>query len=291
MTKCKVCEGRESFAEHHFDGEEIHLKNLSNGERKKYKSLEDSHNEVIEVCTICHSKIHGNIAKWNPIKLLYKLRKDIIKERKATKSRIRALKEYELDVSDLKEVAETLTNKEKKLSKRLKKLVREEDIWDWLEKVKGIGEINTAGLIAKLNFIEKYETVSSLWKFCGLMPKNGFDEEDSNFENYTHYRQATKEERTLTAYDIGECFVRNTECFYRKFYDLKKEEYLENRDWSDGHCHAAARRYAVKMFLSHLWSVWRQMKGLEITDPYILSANNGHNRKVEPPHKEEIFNE
>jgi hypothetical protein len=38
--------------------------------------------------------------------------------------------------------------------------------------------------------------------------------------------------------------------------------------WSDGHVDNAARRKMVKLFLSHLWLVWRKAEGLPIREPY-----------------------
>jgi hypothetical protein len=38
--------------------------------------------------------------------------------------------------------------------------------------------------------------------------------------------------------------------------------------WSDGHVDNAARRKMVKLFLSHLWVVWREAEGLPTRAPY-----------------------
>lgn len=44
----------------------------------------------------------------------------------------------------------------------------------------------------------------------------------------------------------------------------------ERTYWTLGHCEAAARRKAAKVFLSHLWQVWREAEGLTVTAPYIV---------------------
>lgn len=41
--------------------------------------------------------------------------------------------------------------------------------------------------------------------------------------------------------------------------------------WSDGHVDNAARRYMVKIFLSHIWVVWREAEGLPTTDPFVIA--------------------
>lgn len=292
--KCRICKERETFAEHHFDGEEIDLDNLSKEKRDRYKAIENSGADTIDVCTICHAKIHGNEAEWDPIKALYKLRRDLIEERKAVDNRIRALEEYELDVSDLEDVSTQLQDKVDEISKRLKKLVRKRDIWNWLQHVNGIAEVNAAGLIATIVDPGKFDTISKLWKYSGQTPKNGFDfdSEDCKYENYGHYRQATKENRTLTSYDIGDGFVKNGD-FYRDIYDNRREKTESDERFgkpseNKGHYHNDARKVAVKKFLSHLWLVWRKMKGMEVTDPYIIANDSDHNRFMKPPHLDKV---
>jgi hypothetical protein len=54
--------------------------------------------------------------------------------------------------------------------------------------------------------------------------------------------------------------------------------------WSDGHVDNAARRKMVKLFLSHLWLVWREAEGLEVSDPYVIASPNHpeHSHKIDP---------
>lgn len=40
--------------------------------------------------------------------------------------------------------------------------------------------------------------------------------------------------------------------------------------WTDLHVHNAARRKMVKLFLSHLWVVWREAEGLPTREPYAI---------------------
>lgn len=44
------------------------------------------------------------------------------------------------------------------------------------------------------------------------------------------------------------------------------------RAWTLGHCEAAARRKAAKLFLSHLWQVWREAEGLPVGEPFVARA-------------------
>ena len=52
--------------------------------------------------------------------------------------------------------------------------------------------------------------------------------------------------------------------------------------FSDGHVHLMARRKAAKLFLSHLWEMWRRFEGLEVRAPYI-HAIGGHTNFIPPP--------
>jgi len=288
---CELCEERPSFHSHHLDGEEINLENLGSRKKEKYLKLEGGGKETVDLCVECHSEVHGNEAEWSPIKVLYKYRKDLVEERKATRNRIRNLRQYEVDVSDLEEVEKTLVSKIDEIEKRLKSYVRDHDLWHWLKEIYGISEINAAGLIAKVGDISKFDTVSDLWSFFGLRPKSSFDFEGGcKWESYEHYRQATKEERTLAVYDIGENFIRK-DSFYRQFYDERREK-AENEEKfgkpeeNKQHYYQDARRYAVKIFLSHLYEVWRRIEGLETREPYIMQEE--YHNYIKPPYLETI---
>lgn len=49
----------------------------------------------------------------------------------------------------------------------------------------------------------------------------------------------------------------------------------------DGHVHARAKRYAVKLFLAHYWEIGRELAGLPVVLPYPI-AHLGHAHKIEP---------
>ena len=52
---------------------------------------------------------------------------------------------------------------------------------------------------------------------------------------------------------------------------------------TNAHIFARAKRKTVKLFLAHLWIVWRELEGLEVTKPY-ANAILGHADFIEPPH-------
>lgn len=52
-------------------------------------------------------------------------------------------------------------------------------------------------------------------------------------------------------------------------------------EWTMKRIDNMARRYMVKIFLSHLWEVWRELEGLEARAPYSHEYLN-HSHKIEP---------
>jgi hypothetical protein len=73
-----------------------------------------------------------------------------------------------------------------------------------------------------------------------------------------------------TCWKIAGQFVRQGD-YYRKYYEQQKEYYLE-RDGevlSLGHIENRARRATVKIFLSHLWEMWRKSLDMEAGEFYL----------------------
>jgi hypothetical protein len=62
-----------------------------------------------------------------------------------------------------------------------------------------------------------------------------------------------------------------TELYYRERNRLDRER----PGWHDGRKHYTALRKVEKLFLSHLWQVWREALGLPIVMPYAI-AHMGH---------------
>lgn len=58
---------------------------------------------------------------------------------------------------------------------------------------------------------------------------------------------------------------------YHVFYRQAKDEAERSRpQWHQGRKEALAVRKTAKLFLSHLWQVWREAEGLPVTDPYAV---------------------
>jgi hypothetical protein len=99
-------------------------------------------------------------------------------------------------------------------------------------------------------------------------------------------------------YKLGDQFIKQGE-IYRELYDKAKETYMVRDDLikemeskkgkktkfgetkGTAHINNMARRFAVKIFLEHLWRVWRESEGLEAPMPYPISIL-GHADYIPP---------
>ncbi len=162
---------------------------------------------------------------------------------------------------------------EKILDKEIKFMVNLEPIYlNYLKDVKGMGHILSAGLIAWIDDIGKFATVSKLWAYSGLHVIEG------NAARKTKGQKCNWNNKLKThGWKIGEQFVK-TKGKYRNLYDKYKAYEKENHPeeikegkktlYTKGHIHARAKRKVVKVFLSHLWLKWRELEGLPVSKPY-----------------------
>jgi len=180
------------------------------------------------------------------------------------------------EISDLVWYHKSLLETEKQLAKRL-------DLWsrkhplriNFLNRIQGIGPILSSGIIAWFNPISRFNTISALWKYCGLAPgqqrrkgeKSGFNVRLKTF----CWKIATSFEKQ-----------KPEKNYYRRIYDNKKAYYMERPDLKEkikanekgivGHIRNMALRYTVKRFLCDMWVFWRQMEGLPVTKPYVFDV-------------------
>jgi len=173
-------------------------------------------------------------------------------------------------------------------------------LWDWITAIKGLGAGSLAAqLIALIDDIERAPTISALWRYAGYAVIDGKAEKNRRGER-SHFNGRLKSVCWL----ISDQFIRHQTDFYRDIYDeykyeqrqkhpevvIKEKEVKQSdgtikitktKHFTDGHLHARARRYMMKMFLSHLWVTWRKHEGLPISDPYV-KAILGHSQIIEP---------
>ena len=85
----------------------------------------------------------------------------------------------------------------------------------------------------------------------------------SRGENAPYDREAKK-----LCYLIGISFIRQGDS-YKRYYDEQRARLdVAKPDWIPRRRHLTALRMTEKLFLAHLWLVWREQLGLPITAPY-----------------------
>ena len=204
----------------------------------------------------------------------------------------------------------------------MKLFLKEYRVGKWLLDVYGIGPVLGAGLVAWLD-VRKAKTVGGFWRFCGLDPTIEWDESQhayvSNGQKLSSKRPWCAEAKRL-CYLVGESFVKfsgRDECFYGHVYRQRKEletawneagmykEYAAKmlakfnwrKDTESRKCyeqgklpkaqiHARARRYAVKLFISHLFeAMWWDAYETDPPKPDVFRIEPGkHTHYIPPPH-------
>lgn len=172
---------------------------------------------------------------------------------------------------------ERFENMEAEINKDILDTAGNLQIVEQMIKVKGVGMMLAAKVVCMID-IEQSDTVSALWRYAGWGVVNGEREKPVKGEKL-HYNRRLKS----TLYLVGTSFLRSNSP-YREIYDSAKEYYVANRpDWTKLHRHRAAMRKMIKVYLSHLWEVWRKMDGLPTRELWVIE-HAGHQHYI-PPEK------
>lgn len=225
--------------------------------------------------------------------------------------RVEAMDEDTLKI--LRYANESFADIEEQVAKALKKILDDPTAeWfalaQWMMSQRGIGHIISAGLIAHID-ITKAPTVGHIWRFAGLDPTSSW--------NKSEKRPWNAELKTL-CWHAGQCFMKQSgdpDCHYGKIYKTRKE-YEVKRNESGGNAETAkeilskkkfdkktdaykhlmggklppaqidarARRYAVKIFLSHLQLVWWWLKFKTLPPKSWALEHGGHAHEMMPQH-------
>lgn len=171
----------------------------------------------------------------------------------------------------------------------------------WLIKVRGIGPRLAGLLVAIIGDIERFATISKLWAYAGLHTKDGRAVKRAKGE-----KANWSGELKMTCWKIAGSFLKAGGP-YKELYDSYKQ-YLVTREldngnviwktsadsskveiahcpkslahdppkpptkpeWTLGRIHNMAMRRTAKLFLSHLWSAWREIEGLPASKPFAI---------------------
>ena len=179
-------------------------------------------------------------------------------------------------------------------------------VWDWLTSFKGLGAGKIAAqVLAQFDDVAKFATVSKFWRFSGWACMDGHIDRCEKGKTSPYNRKLKS-----IVYLCVDQFVKQRTSVYREIYDdekarqkrlhpdklclkcykkgieIKKEDCKEKGHttcaFSDGHIDSRARRKVAKIFLQHLWLVWRHVEGLPVSKPWIEEIG-GHTNIVKPP--------
>lgn len=189
----------------------------------------------------------------------------------------------------------------------LETYVKSKPIGCWMMSITGIGPVISAGLMANID-IRKVQTAGQIHAFAGLDPTREWKKGEK--------RPYNARLKTL-CWKIGQSFIKvsnNDKDVYghvyriRKDYEIKKngdKEYADQaaaklkkfkigekteayKFYKDGllppgHIDQRAARYATKLFISHLFTVWYQLEnGVPAPKPYPIGIL-GHAHEIYPP--------
>jgi hypothetical protein len=166
-------------------------------------------------------------------------------------------------------------NRKKELEKLVIRELRKLKDYEWIQRWPGIGPVSAAILLSRVD-IRKADTVSKLWKFCGLGV-----EEDGTRQRLMPGKRRTfcGSAKAAVLHYIGQMNLLRVQP-YRGIYDTSYMMYKAKfPEWTKGHVHNAARRRMVKIYLEHLWVEWRRQNGLPVRAPYVIERM-GHEHYV-----------
>lgn len=203
-------------------------------------------------------------------------------------------------------MAHNLHVMEKALKYPLERFAGSSVAGEWALSMYGIGPVLAAGLSAHID-ITKAPTAGSVWRYAGLDPTQTWEKGQK--------RPYNAELKTL-CWKIGQSFMKfsgREECFYGQLYKqdkarriakneagdyadfaksiLEKKNFkvnqtrakLESGVLSDAQIDAQARRFAVKIFLSHYHAVaYQAHHGEPAPRPYII-AHGDHVHEIAIP--------
>lgn len=122
-----------------------------------------------------------------------------------------------------------------------------------------------------------FPTISKWWAFMG----RATDDEGKIVKRKAGKKSEWSTKGKTLGYHIGENFIKVQNKYTENYYDSKKKYERTRPEWTKAHRHNAAKNDMVKLFLSHMWQVAREIDGKPITEPYVGSME-GHT--VIPPY-------
>lgn len=207
-----------------------------------------------------------------PLVSYYNIFKDFQEVRMRTNNRLFSDK----DNQDLATFFEGITKTEEILKKSLGKELEKHFMFPWMNKIKGLGPAMAGALAALLDDCSRFDTISKLWAY------GGYKVEDGKVQKHTPGQVSNWNGKIRTLmYNVVDMFIKHRTPVYREIYDEDKQRQLA-KGIPLGHAHKRAIRKTAKIFLQHYWVVARTLKGLPVSQPWVI-AHGGHVDYIKPP--------
>lgn len=229
-------------------------------------------------------------------------------DRKRAHNQVRALGENAEPHSVIVWLADNSALLEGEIKKVLQSYAESKPHGTWMMAQHGIGPVISAGMLAHIS-IERAPTAGHIWRYSGLDPT-------------VIWKPKTKRpwnaDLKVLCWKVGQSFMKfsnSKECFYghlykdRKAYEQARNDNGTNKQLAkdilasknfdkstEAYKHlmsgvlppaqidGRARRYAVKMFLSHLQVVWWFVVNNQLPPAPYAMVHIGHAHRIDPPH-------
>jgi hypothetical protein len=179
-----------------------------------------------------------------------------------------------------------ILNSEKEYFKSLEPIVKEFPLWnEFLVHVKGVGPM-MAGVILSVIDIHIATHSSKIWKYAGIDVTEfgtGRSRKADSLVDRTYVNKDGVEEirksitfnpflKTKLLGVLGPSFLRTgKDNKYSQIYYGYKNRLENHPNWAEEsklHIHNASIRYMIKMFIIDLYTAWRTLEGLPVSQPY-----------------------
>ena len=264
---CQKCEKHRANDVHHLDGHH-HNSEPAN---------------LVAWCKRCHNEHHGISDQITDLVLAARQLDNIKRQRIAMNNRLEAYKGLHYEAPMAHTIYESFKRLEKEATTVVIGMLKQEPVYTrYLEQIKGIGPLVSAVLISEIGSVERFETISALWAYSGFAVFDG------------QVQKRTKGQTANWNAKIRSCclgvmvpnFVRlkaHADCFGRVLYDRYKAFYTgrDGGKLSKGHIDNRAKRKVAKIFLSSLWTAWRMLDNLPVSEPWI-ARDEQHTHMIKP---------
>lgn len=169
--------------------------------------------------------------------------------------------------------------------KRMEHVLEDVPIYaEYLKHIRGIGPAMAGVIVSEID-ISKARYPSSLWKYCGIDTAEDGKGRSRRSEHLVKVKYRNKDgvesERNSITFNpflktkligvLANSFIKLANPIYAPIYrDYKHrlENHPAHADKTKAHRNNMAKRYMIKIFLTHLYNKWRILEGLEVAPPY-----------------------